>query len=199
MSDNPPTDEVSAFFRNLREQVGIDFEDEGEDAPVERAREMADDTPPEPPLPEPEEAEEAETYPGSKQALKRIEEDELDDEIQKAARVIPWDDLPVRTYTLQGKSTEFYTIGSLAKALRREVVTLRKWEQKGYLPPAPYRSPGEGTKKDRLYTRDHVEGLVKILSEEKLLNPRKKMRIDQTNFPAKAHRLFAKLGNREEN
>lgn len=200
MSDNPPTDDVSAFFRNLREQVGVDFEDEDTDSSgLDRAHGMAQESPPEPAVPESEEAEESDTYPGSRQALKRIDDESAEDD---DSGDVDWDSSP-RVYTIGGKSTELFTIGALAKALRREVVTLRKWEQKGYLPPAQYRSPGnpnpepgQRPKHDRLYTRDQVEGLIRILREEKLLNPRKKMRIDQTDFPAKARRLFEELANR---
>lgn len=192
-----PEPDVTAFFSELKEKYGIDFEDSATSSELARARELSQETPPEAPIPDPEEAVEEERYPGSKQALRPVDPEE----IQKARPVappIPWDELPARTYTVRGRETEFYTVGSLAKALQREVVTLRKWEQKGYLPAAQYRAPGKKAKQDRLYTREQIEGLAKILQEEGLLLARKKMRIDQTNFPERAHRLFDRLAQQRQ-
>ncbi|MCA1783612.1 MAG: hypothetical protein ABR616_15720 [Dermatophilaceae bacterium] len=201
MSEPQAAEDPTEFFRSLRDKLGIDFEDVPEgitsgEALAEHARALAEaaEAPPEPPVPDPEEVETQERYPGSKQALKPVGRDDLEDD--DPVGEVEWGGSP-RVYTLGGVKTEFYTIGALAKALRREVVTLRKWEQKGYMPEAPYRAPGKGTKQDRLYTRAHIEGMVKILRDEKLLNPRKKMRIDQTNFADKAFRLFDRLANKE--
>lgn len=185
-------DDVTSFFSSLKQQLGIDFEEPMTRADVDQA---AQGTPP--PLPVPDEAVEEETYPGSKQALRPIDEEEVR-KARPVAPPIPWDEMPSRVYTVRGQDTEFYTIGSLATALQRQVVTLRKWEQKGYLPPAQFRAPGKKTKQDRLYTREQIEGLAKILEQEGLLLARKKMRIDQTDFPERARRLFARLAQQQE-
>lgn len=186
MSD---TDEdPSAFFARLKKQLGIDFETDGED-PQEEARAVASASQePDPaPIVDVEEVE-PETYPGSEQPL-QADLDVPEDGETPEYTVRGWADSP-RVYHVDGRATEFFTIGAVARALKREVVTLRKWEQKGYLPKPRYRSPGKGIKQDRLYTREQVEGLLRIAREENLLDPKKKMRINQTNFPARARALF---------
>ena len=191
-----PEEDVESFFRNIKEKLGIEFGDDVTEAddPREAARrameEHGHDLPEEPPITRTEEVVEEERYPGSKQALVPVKVEAQDDGLDEE-----WDTHP-RIYSIRGVDTEFFTISALATALRRKTVTIRKWEQKGYLPKAQFRSPGEGAKQDRLYTREQIEGLLRIAREEKLLEPRKKMRIDQTDFPDRAHRLFAKLAER---
>lgn len=194
MSDE--REDPEEFFARLKEKYGIDFEEEMSSGDVERARELVEEeSPPSAPILEIEELDEEDRYPGSKQALKPLTREEVHKD-KPTAPPIPWEELPSRVYTVQGRDTTFYTIGALAAAMQREVVTLRKWEQKGYLPPANFRAPSKHPTKpkhDRLYTREQIEGLVKILEEEGLLIARKKMRIDQTNFPERAHALFERL------
>ena len=191
-----PEEDVEAFFRNIKEKLGIEFGDDVTEAddPREAARRAMEehdlDIPEDPPVTLTEEVVEEERYPGSKQALTPVKVESEDDGLDE-----PWDTHP-RIYTTRGTETEFFPISALATALRRKTVTVRKWEQKGYLPKAQFRSPGGGEKQDRLYTREQIEGLLRIAREEKLLEPRKKMRIDQTDFPNRAHRLFAKLAER---
>lgn len=96
-----------------------------------------------------------------------------------------------RVMEVAGVEREFYSIGALARALNREVQTIRLWERRGYLPDAVYRAPGR--KKDRLYTRLQIVGLHALATEEGLMDPTKKKRIDQTRFPERAHKLFVAL------
>lgn len=185
--------DIDSFFSDLKREFGLD-DDDAPPTPLEEATAAAErneEGPPAPPITEVDEVEEEETYPGSRHLKKSVtessEESDEDDPI--------WDDSP-RTYAVKGKETKFYTISALATALRRKTVTMRKWEKKGYLPEARFRSPGAGKKQDRLYTRPQIEGLVAIAKEEGLMQPQKKMRIDQTKFPERAHRLFEALEQR---
>lgn len=101
-----------------------------------------------------------------------------------------WDANPT-IMSLNGVETEFFTIGALAHALNRQVVTIRKWERLGFLPKATYRT--SGGRKDRLYTRAQVEGLVALAVEEKVYDPGIRIPIDTTNFPSRAASLFVAL------
>lgn len=77
-------------------------------------------------------------------------------------------ELPFREFLVKGKPEKFYTIGALARALGKSQVTIRSWEQKGWLPAPSFRTPppkgdqipGKATKGLRLYTRDQLLFLV---------------------------------------
>lgn len=82
----------------------------------------------------------------------------------------PWDANPV-VYVFNGQSREFYTIGHLSKAINRQPVTIRAWENRGVLPKSRYRSPkptwsvqGE-PKGRRLWTHEQIAGIVRIAQE----------------------------------
>lgn len=75
-----------------------------------------------------------------------------------------WDANPIMK-TLGGKETEVFTIGALAVALDKQIVTVRLWERKGYIPLAPYRLRaktlnGKKTGGNRVYTRALIESAV---------------------------------------
>lgn len=78
-----------------------------------------------------------------------------------------WDKDPV-VKMLRGVRTEFFEIGHLARALGRSTVTIRSWEDKGWLPHATYRTqqpkgtqvPGKKTKGRRLYTRAQIDIII---------------------------------------
>lgn len=77
-----------------------------------------------------------------------------------------WDENPILK-TLGGKEVEFFTIGAFAQALEKQVVTMRYWEKKGYIPVAPYRLKsktlnGQKVNGNRVYTRE----LINIVREE---------------------------------
>ena len=91
---------------------------------------------------------------------------------QPSGTLDDWDKKPV-VYIYGGVSREFFTIGHLADALGRSPVTIRSWENKGVLPRSPYRSPrprGESlpgvVKGKRLWTRDQIEGIIRIARDE---------------------------------
>lgn len=77
-------------------------------------------------------------------------------------------DLQSYEYSVGGAVKRFYTIGSLAQALNRSAVTIRSWEDKGWLPAASFRTPpprkeqipGKALKGRRLYSEAQVVFLV---------------------------------------
>jgi len=84
-----------------------------------------------------------------------------------------WDANPI-IKTLGGKETEVFTIGALALALEKTIVTIRLWERKGYIPRAPYRLrsktlKGEKTGGNRVYTRALIESTIEEFSRRGLL------------------------------
>lgn len=192
--------DIDSFFDQLKKEHGLVEEDDGE-LELDEVPEPPDSTPPapaasEPPgspaIPEAVEVEEEEdaTYPGSRHIRRGLTEEPVVEEPE-----VVWDERP-RVYRVQGRDREFFTISALAQALRRQPGTLRKWEEQGYLPRARYRAPGEGKSQARLYTRQQIQGLVVLATEEGLMQPKKKMRIDQTRFPERAQKLFAALEKR---
>lgn len=84
-----------------------------------------------------------------------------------------WDANPI-IKTLGGKETEVFTIGALALALEKTIVTVRLWERKGYIPRAPYRLrsktlAGKKTGGNRVYTRELIEATVDEFTRRGLL------------------------------
>jgi hypothetical protein len=99
--------------------------------------------------------------PGSKQ--KRRDPNAISEKRRKQAfdESNGWDETPI-TKLVKGVETELFTIGALAKALEKEIVTIRLWEKKGYIPGAPYRLRskslnGKKVSGNRVYTRDLIE------------------------------------------
>ena len=84
-----------------------------------------------------------------------------------------WDTNPIMK-TLGGKETEVFTIGALAIALEKTIVTVRLWERKGYIPRAPYRLrsktlKGQKTGGNRVYTRALIESTIDEFNRRGLL------------------------------
>ena len=102
-----------------------------------------------------------------------------------------WDAHP-RVYRVNGKDTQLFAIGALAKALGRQVVTVRSWERRGWLPAPVLRSPGEGAMQHRLYSRAFIEGVVRIATEENLMKPG--TIVKTTDFPRRVRALFQEVG-----
>lgn len=78
-----------------------------------------------------------------------------------------WDAKPKYLYW-RGQTMEFFTRSALAKALNREVGTIRSMELKGVLCHPPVRD----NRNHWLYTREQVEALVKLATEEDVIDPR---------------------------
>lgn len=111
-----------------------------------------------------------EYIPGSKR--KRREEDPKVSR-RKHGESNGWDSNPI-IKTLGGKETEVFTIGALAQALEKTIVTIRLWERKGYIPRAPYRLraktvKGQKTGGNRVYTRTLIESAIEEFSKRGLL------------------------------
>lgn len=95
--------------------------------------------------------------------------------------------------TVRGRLVHFYTVGTLAAALDRKPPAIRKWERLGYIPYSTWRTPGRtehGQK--RLYTREEIEGIVKIAREEGLIGDANR-NVSATNFPERVRKLFKEL------
>jgi hypothetical protein len=78
---------------------------------------------------------------------------------------------------INGEVREFFTISHLAAALGYSVQSIRAWEDKGALPRSPFRSPrtakpvagGRSNKGKRLWTREQIEGIVRLARRHKVI------------------------------
>jgi len=108
-------------------------------------------------------------YPGSKR--KRREKPV----VKEVEAPTGWDSRPYKKTMPNGKDLEMFTLGALADALGRPIITLRVWMKEGYLPTPPYRLPdgvdkrGNIRKGRRLYTRPMIEAAVEIFRSNGLL------------------------------
>jgi len=101
------------------------------------------------------------TAPGSRHARRADTPEAQKKRKQAFGESNGWDENPV-IKTLNGVETELFTIGALATALEKQIVTIRLWEKKGYIPIAPYRLRskelnGQKVKGNRVYTRELIE------------------------------------------
>jgi len=109
-------------------------------------------------------------YPGSKRK-RRANEPKAVEQVQEKQ----WDSKPQLKTLPNGKDVELFTVGALAQALGRPFVSIRVWNENGYLPRAPYRLPtkknkhGEEHKGRRLYSRAMIEAAVAIFDKAGLL------------------------------
>ena len=77
-----------------------------------------------------------------------------------------------KTYRISGVDREMFTVGQLAKALGRKAITIRMWENQGWIPKATYRTPppsgqqipGKPSKGRRLYSIEQLELLLNAAS-----------------------------------
>lgn len=130
-------------------------------------------------------------YPGSNKPLVR-HPNRLHTSAAKSAA--DWDAKP-RKYVVGGREVEFFTVGQLATALHRKAVTIRKWEREGILPKATFQSPGRDEDprgRRRLYSREQVEGIVRIATEEGVLASHQKP-FKESQFTARVIDLFKRL------
>jgi hypothetical protein len=111
-------------------------------------------------------------YPGSKRKRK---EKVIKEEDPEAA----WDTKPIKKKLPNGNEVELFTIGAMANALGRPVITIRTWIKEGYLPASPYRLPakknknGEDHQGRRLYSRAMVEKTVSLFHSAGLLHTKR--------------------------
>ena len=111
--------------------------------------------------------------PGSKQ--KRREPSTASDKRRKQilGDSNGWDENPI-VRVFRGVETELFPISALAQALEKQIVTIRLWEKKGYLPGAPIRlrSKSLNGKKvlgNRVYTRELILITIEEFSKRGLL------------------------------
>src|SRR5262245_13096101 len=113
-------------------------------------------------------------YPGRKKPVNR-------NATPAVAETPLWDAKPVY-YLVQGEKREFFLISHLAKALDYSVQSIRAWEAQGLLARTPYRSPrtkrpvagGRSDKGKRLWTREQVEGIIRIAKKHRVIFPDRK-------------------------
>lgn len=84
-----------------------------------------------------------------------------------------WDSSPV-IKIFKGVETELFTVGALAHALGKKIVTIRLWERKGYIPVAPFRLRskelnGQKVNGNRVYTRELIEIAIQEFASRGLL------------------------------
>jgi len=84
-----------------------------------------------------------------------------------------WDANPI-IKLVKGVETELFTISALAQALEKQIVTIRLWEKRGYIPGAPYRLRsktlnGNKVNGNRVYTRELIEIAVEEFARRGLL------------------------------
>jgi hypothetical protein len=101
------------------------------------------------------------TAPGSKQKRRDLNEVSKKVRAKFLGESNGWDEHPI-IKTLHGEETEVFTISALALALEKQIVTIRLWEKKGYIPIAPYRLrsktlQGKKVSGNRVYTRRLIE------------------------------------------
>lgn len=98
-----------------------------------------------------------------------------------------WDARPRYVY-FQGRNVEVFTRGDLARALNRQLVTIRLMEQHGVL-----RHPKLRNKRGFwCYTRDQIEDLVRLAAEEGVLDPRFRRPFSK-RFITDAHQILQRL------
>lgn len=126
--------------------------------------------------------------PGKREPVNRHTEPE---------QALPWDEKSTN-FKYNGVDTEFFTIANVSLALQRAPVTIRAWENRGLLPKSPYRSPkprretipGRSPKGKRLWTRDQIEGMLRIAREENVILNGKS---PNQRFAARVAQLFTTL------
>lgn len=128
-------------------------------------------------------------YPGSNKKITPLPKPQKSLQDDKEA----WDYQP-RQFVVAGQLRDFYLIGHLAKALNRRPVTLRKWERDGTIPKSKYVAPSDDPRgRRRLYTREQVEGIIKIAKEERILD-NLNAPITKTRFTERVRELFSRGG-----
>lgn len=86
-----------------------------------------------------------------------------------------WESKSYKKTMPNGVDMEMYTLGSLAEALGRPIITIRAWMKAGYLPVSPYRLParvdkhGHTRQGRRLYSKPMIEAAVEVFRSAGIL------------------------------
>ena len=102
-------------------------------------------------------------YPGSK---RKRREPKVEETVKSE-----WDKHPRPTVMPNGKELDLFTIGALAEALGRPVITIKLWMKEGHLPTSPYRLPtkvdknGKERQGRRLYSKSMIESAISVFTK----------------------------------
>jgi hypothetical protein len=99
-----------------------------------------------------------------------------------------WDSAP-KYLDYKGQTIEAFYRGALAKALNRKVVTIRAMVMKGVM-PNPRLKDGHGR---WLFTRDQIEDMIALFTEEGILDPRSVNRPPSKHFIEQTHQILSRL------
>ena len=100
----------------------------------------------------------------------------------KRARLLPH----AKVFTIHGHQLVLYPIRTLADECGKSAITLRKWEQKGVLPSAPFRDGSN----NRLYSFEHIALVQHLIGKHNLMTG---VHFRKTNFAKDALSGFRKL------
>lgn len=93
-----------------------------------------------------------------------------------------WDANPILRRTQSGEVKEFFTIKFLAQAWdNRTIISIRKLERMGVIPRARYRT-NYGRRRDRLYSREQIEAVVRLAKEFGVYHTNTRKNISKTGF-----------------
>ena len=107
-----------------------------------------------------------------------------------------WDARP-KMLTINGRTLELFYISALARAINRSTRTIHAWEYKNLFPQPVLRVPrrgGQGLPGKRLYSRQFIEGVIRIAKEEGVYDDPYSPDIRNTNFTARVFELFDEVG-----
>ena len=69
----------------------------------------------------------------------------------------------MKQFIIENTEVGLYQIGEIAKAIRKSVKTIRRWEKLGLLPKPVYKSKGR-----RLYTSKNLEDIIAWKKKHKM-------------------------------
>ena len=90
-----------------------------------------------------------------------------------------WEKRSYKKTLPSGKEVDMYTLGSLADALGRPIITIRQWMKEGHLPNSPYRLPskldrnGDERQGRRLYTKPMIDAAVEAFTKAGVLHKKR--------------------------
>lgn len=129
-------------------------------------------------------------YPGRRKPANRTEK-------KQETASEDWYAKPLK-FMVNGEMREFFTIGHLAKATGYSVQSIRAWENTHLLPKSRYRTPSPKMSRSpehivkgrRLWTREQIEGILRIAKEEGVILNKK---APTPRFAQRVQELFNEL------